>query len=73
MITFGLLVELVAAALVVVGVAREAAGIPLLWLGIALALGGMIVTLAGVRRARPPRRPRQRPSAARSEPVADAP
>lgn len=72
MITFGLLVELVAAALVVAGVVREAAGIPLLWLGIAVALGGLVVTLAGVRRARPPRRPRQR-SDAESEPVASAP
>ena len=71
MITFGLLVELVAAALVVVGVVGEAAGIPLLWLSIPVALVGLVATLVGVRRARPPRRPRRRPTAG-TEPIADA-
>lgn len=64
MITFGLLVELGAAVLVVLGAVREDAGIPLLWGSIAVVIVGLIITLAGVRSARPPRRVRPRPGAA---------
>ncbi len=69
MIALGLAIELIAAALVVVGlVLGEPQAITPLWASVAVALVGLSVTSIGVARARPPRRA---VAAAPSAPVGD--
>jgi hypothetical protein len=62
-IALGLTVELVAAALLVVGLAlgEPRASMPL-WASVAVALVGLSIAAIGVARARPPRRPVVAPS-----------
>ena len=55
MIATGLAIELVAATVVVVGLAMGPSGAPLLWSSVAMVLVGLTVAAAGVRRVRPPR------------------
>jgi len=52
-IAVGLATELIAAVLVVIGLLRGADGTPVLWSSIAVVLIGLLITGAGVRRARP--------------------
>lgn len=58
MIALGLAIQLIAAAVLIVGLllGESRAVIPL-WSAIAIALVGLVVSSAGVLRARPPRRP----------------
>jgi hypothetical protein len=50
----GLATELAAVVLVVIGLLLGADGTPVLWSSIAVVLVGLVITGAGVRRARPP-------------------
>lgn len=54
MIALGLAVELFATVLVVAGIVLEGDGTAVLWLAVAVVLIGLVLTGAGVRRARPP-------------------
>lgn len=54
MIALGLAIELTAAVLVVIGLLLGAGGTGVLWSSIAGVLVGLVITAAGVRRARPP-------------------
>jgi hypothetical protein len=53
-IATGLVAELVACALVVVGLLLGPSGTEVLWASIAVVLVGLVIVGAGVRRARPP-------------------
>lgn len=54
MIAFGLVVELIAGVLVVIGLLLGADGTAVLWISTAVVLVGLVIVAAGVRRARPP-------------------
>lgn len=56
MIALGLVIEAVAAALVGVGLVLGGRGVGVLWVSVATALAGLVITSLGVRRARPSRR-----------------
>jgi hypothetical protein len=56
MIALGLLVEAIAAIAVVVGLLLGADGVGVLWTSVVVVVAGLLLTMVGVSRARPPLR-----------------